>query len=147
VYLLSMNAEARSYYWTLPEHIRLACVPNERISRQDVLELTTRARVMLAPSLVDGVPNSMYEAMAAGAVPIVSPLETIRTVVEDERNVLFARNLYPDEIATALTRAMTDDALVDRMAQGNLDLVKRIANRRLIQPRVIRFYEELAAQK
>ena len=42
----------------------------------------TRARVMLAPSLVDGTPNSMFEAMASGALPIVSPLETIRDEVK-----------------------------------------------------------------
>jgi glycosyltransferase involved in cell wall biosynthesis len=146
LHMLSMNAEARSYYWTLPEHIRRWCHPNERVSRAQVLELTIRARVMLAPSLVDGVPNSMYEAMAAGALPIVSPLETIRPVVEQERNVLFARNLYPEEIAGALTRAMTDDALVDSAAKHNLELVRRIANRAEIQPRVVKFYNELAGQ-
>jgi glycosyltransferase involved in cell wall biosynthesis len=144
LHLLSMNAEAHAYYWTLPEHIRRGCHLNERVPREQVLDLMTRARVMLAPSLVDGVPNSIYEAMAAGALPIVSPLETIRPVVEQERNVLFARNLYPEEIAAALTRAMTDDALVDRVARHNLELVGRIANRHEIRSRVIKFYNELA---
>jgi glycosyltransferase involved in cell wall biosynthesis len=145
LHMLSLNAEARTYFWTLPEHIRQGCHLYDRIPRQQVLDLMKRARVMLAPSLVDGVPNSMYEAMAAGALPIVSPLETIRPVVEPERNVLFARNLFPAEIASALLRAMTDDALVERMAKENLQLVSRIANRREIQPRVVRFYQELAA--
>jgi glycosyltransferase involved in cell wall biosynthesis len=99
---------------------------------------------MLAPSLVDGVPNSLYEAMAAGALPIVSPLETIQHVVENERNVLFARNLYPNEIAAALQRAMSDDRLVDRVAEQNLSLVRRIANRREIRKNVISFYQEVA---
>ena len=104
----------------------------------------TRARVMLAPSLVDGTPNSMFEAMAAGALPIVSPLETIRPLVEDEQNVLFARNLYPEEIAAALVRAMTDDALVDEAARRNLELVARIADRDEVRARVVKFYESLA---
>ena len=85
---------------------------------------------MLAPSLVDGTPNSMFEAMAAGALPIVSPLETIRAIVEDARNVLFAGNLYPDEIAEALVRAMTDDSFVDEASTVNLDLVRRLAGGR-----------------
>jgi glycosyltransferase involved in cell wall biosynthesis len=104
----------------------------------------TQARVMLAPSLVDGVPNSLYEAMAAGALPIVSPLETITPLVEHERNVLFARNLYPNEIATALHRALTDDRLVDSIAEQNLPLVRRLANRPDIRNRVINFYNEVA---
>jgi glycosyltransferase involved in cell wall biosynthesis len=93
---------------------------------------------------VDGTPNSMFEAMAAGALPIVSPLETIVPVVEDGRNVLFARNLYPEEIASALVRAMTDDALVDEAARRNLELVSRVADRDEVRARVVKFYESLA---
>ena len=98
---------------------------------------------MLAPSLIDGVPNSLYEAMAFGALPIVSPLETIMPIVKQDKNVLFARNLYPDEIAAALVRAMTDDALVDKVAQNNLRLVEKIANRQTIRKQVIDFYYNL----
>src|SRR6185369_4246573 len=121
------------------------CVVRDRIPRAETIEVMTRARVMLAPSLVDGVPNSLYEAMAAGAFPIVSPLETIQRVVANERNVLFARNLYPEEIAGALLRAMTDDQLVDSVAVQNLPLVRRLANRSEIRKKVIRFYNQVAA--
>lgn len=141
LYLLAMCPESRMYYWTLPEQIRAACHLSDRIPRAQALEMMTEARVMLAPSLVDGTPNSMFEAMAAGALPIVSPLESIRTVVEEERNVLFARNLYPEEIASALVRAMTDDELVESLTQRNLELVRRIANRDEVRHRLISFYE------
>ena len=98
---------------------------------------------MLIPSLSDGIPNSLYEAMGCGTFPIVSPLETITPVVKNEENVLFARNLYPEEIATALVRAMNDDALVDRAAEKNLDRVYQLADRKIIQKQVINFYENI----
>lgn len=144
IQMLAANQEFRSWFLTLPEQIKESCQLDERVPRERVLELMTEARVMLAPSLIDGTPNSMFEAMAAGALPIVSPLDTIRPIVKDELNVLFARNLYPTEIAAALTRAMTDDALVDRVAEANLALVRKIANRAVIAPRVIEFYTRLA---
>lgn len=144
IHMLSMAPESRMWFWSLPEAIRRSCRPRERVSRTEVLELMLKARVMLAPALIDGVPNSLYEAMACGAFPIVSPLETILPVVKNEENVLFARNLYPEEIAAALERAMTDDELVDRAAHRNLELVSRIASRERIRPRVIEFYESLA---
>lgn len=146
IHLLSMSEEARMWYWSLPEEIRRGSVTHNRLPRAEVLKLMTEARVMLAPSLVDGVPNSMYEAMAAGAFPIVSPLETIRPLVENEQNVLFARNLYPHEIAEALVCAMSDDTLVDQAAERNLALVKKIADRSTIRPRVVSYYESLIAR-
>ena len=146
IYLLSMATESQMWFWTLPENIRSHCHPSEKIPRSQVMDLMLSARVMLAPSLVDGVPNSLYEAMATGAFPVVSPLNTILPLVKDGQNVLFARNLYPQEIAQTLTRAMTDDALVDQAAERNIELVRRIANRSTIRERVIKFYEKLVGQ-
>jgi hypothetical protein len=147
IYMLAMNSEARMWYWTLPDQIRQNCCIEDRIPRDRVLELMAQARVMLAPSLVDGTPNSMFEAMAAGAFPILSPLETIRPIFEEEGTVLFARNLYSHEIAEALLRAMTDDTLVDRAAERNLEIVSKIADRAKIRPRVVEYYKTLARDK
>jgi glycosyltransferase involved in cell wall biosynthesis len=147
VSMLAMTSETRMWYWALPEGIRKYCQVEDRIPRDKVLELMVQARVMLAPSLVDGTPNTLLEAMATGAFPILSPLETITSLVENERNVLFARNLYPEEIAQALRRAMTDDTLVDRAAERNLEIVRKIGDRSKIGPRVIEYYEMLAKER
>jgi hypothetical protein len=135
--------EIHMWFRTFPKSIQERCQLRERIARKELLELMLKARVFLAPSLSDGVPNSLYEAMAAGTFPIVSPLETISAVVAPERNVLFARNLHPEEISEAIKRAMTDDELIDSAARTNLDLVKRVADRAIIGPRVVAFYEEI----
>ena len=144
-YLLAATPDVRDWHWSLPSEIRDHCHIADRIPRTEVFSLMKRARVMLAPSLVDGIPNSLFEAMAFGAFPIVSPLETIRSLPVDESNVGFARNLYPHEIAEALCRALTDNALVDRAATKNRDLVRTIANRSVIRGRVVHYYRALAA--
>lgn len=133
------------WFHALPSHVKQACRIDDRIPRHEVLQLMGRARVMLAPSLVDGTPNSMFEAMATGAFPVMSPLDTIRPLVRDGSNVLFARNLYPDEIGEALVRAMHDDLLVDSAAERNLARVRELADRSSIRPRVVGLYESLAA--
>jgi glycosyltransferase involved in cell wall biosynthesis len=129
---------------SMPDHIKAACNVHGRLDREQVLAMLPRARVMLAPSLTDGIPNSMMEAMALGAFPIVSPLDTITPVVKNEENVLFARNLYPDEIANALVRAMEDDVLVDRAAERNVSKVNDLANRSRVKTNVVNYYMELA---
>jgi Glycosyl transferases group 1 len=144
IHMLAATPETRMWYWDLPESIRQYCHIEDRIPHQKVLELMRRARVMLAASLVDGTPNSMFEAMALGAFPILSPLDTIRPLVKDGYNVLFARNLYPQDIAEALVRAMTDDELVDRAAKRNLELVKGLADRNTIRMKVTNYYQNIA---
>jgi len=145
--LLMDNPYLHMWYAKLfSEEMQESCVIRERVPHETALDLYSRARVMLAPTLVDGVPNSMMEAMALGAVPIVSPIETIVPVVEDMENVIFARNLYPDEITAALVRAMSDDALVDRIASNNLGRVRGLADRSAIQRRALEFYEEVCRQ-
>lgn len=135
----------RMWFNTLPREIRQHCHVFNRVPRDELLAFMSQARVMLAPSLVDGVPNSLYEAMACGAFPIVSPLETIVPVVQNETNVLFARNLYPQEIANALLRAMNDDDLVREAAKQNLELVKKLADRSVLRRQVITYYETLSS--
>ena len=129
-----------------PSEIKRSCSAHLRLSRDETLAHIAKARVMMAPSLSDGIPNTMMEAMALGAAPLVSPLDTILPVVRDGENVLFARNLYPDEIAAALVRLMTDDALVDRLAANNLVRIQQMADRKAIRDRAIAYYEEIASR-
>ena len=143
IVMLWMTTETtKMWFKTLPEEILKNTQVFERIPRHEALDFMVRARVILAPSLVDGIPNTLYEAMACGAFPIVSPLETIKTVVMEETNVLFARNLYPEEIAAALVKAMQEDFLVDQATRNNLELVHRIADRRSIAQKVIAYYQK-----
>jgi glycosyltransferase involved in cell wall biosynthesis len=144
VHLLAASPEIIGWARTLPSTLQDNLTLEGRVPRSRALELMAGTRVMTAPSLIDGTPNTMFEAMAAGALPVLSPLDTIRPLVDDGRNVLFARNLYPDEIAAALLRSMHDDELVERAASENLALVRRLADRSQIRPKVIAYYEELA---
>lgn len=147
IHMLATVPESRMWFHAMPAAIKRACVIDDRIPRDAVLQLMGRARVMLAPSLVDGTPNSMFEAMATGAFPILSPLDTIRPLLREGRNALFARNLYPDEIGDALARAMSDDNLVDAAAMENHDLVRALADRATIRPKVVGLYESLAGAR
>ena len=143
--MLVTDEETRMWLETLPEEVRSLCRTRGRIPRAEALDLLARARVLLAPSLLDGVPNVLLEAMAYGALPIVSPLPTLDGIIEEGRHALLARNLYPQEIADALVRAMTDDRLVERAARENQELVSQIADRSVIGSRVVAYYRNLAS--
>lgn len=140
-----VQSDVQIWYEKLfPEHIKAGCPTYGRLSRDETLARIANARVMIAPSLSDGIPNTMMEAMALGAAPLVSPLDTIVPVVKNEENVLFARNLYPDEIAEALVRLMSDDDLVDSMAANNVIRIRELADRQKVKERALVFYEDVA---
>lgn len=143
IHLTAMDERTRKAVEALPEVIRASLVTHERISRRDLLALMAQARVMLAPSLSDGIPNVLYEAMAYGALPVLSPLDTIREIAEEGRNALFAQNRSPDEIAAALTRAMNDDALFRDIQKRNRSLVAEVADRKILAENAIRLYTSL----
>jgi len=116
-----------------------------RIPRDALLANIAKARIVLAPSLFDGVPNLLYETMALGSFPIFSPLETISQVVSGVGHGLFARNLYPMDICDALVKAANDDEYIDMAAARNLELVRTLADRKAIRGKVIDYYLKMTA--
>lgn len=136
--------ELPSWIALLPPSMRQHITMHQHVPRDRIFELMRESRVVLAPSLIDGTPNVMWEAMAAGAVPLVSPLDSITALVADGENAVMARNLYPQEIADALVRAMTDDTLVDRIATTNRRVIRDLAGRETFRPKVLEFYRSLA---
>jgi hypothetical protein len=143
IVMTACNPEAKSWFQALPESIRSCSVLKDRIPHEQLLEIMADSRIVLAPSLIDGIPNALYEAMATGAFPIFSPLETFRNILSDGKNILYARNLYPDEIASALIKAMSDDDLVDSAVNLNQKLVHSLAERSNVRSDVINFYNSI----
>ena len=143
IYFTAVNDETRFWFQALPEEIKQNCILLERLPRTDLFKLFAESRVVIMPSLIDGIPNTLYETMACGAVPIVSPIETISEVFEKDVNVLFARNLYPQEIAGELIRAMTDNSLAEKIVANNYTLVSEIADKNTISTKMNKFYNDL----
>ncbi len=147
IVMTAIDATTKGHIAKLPHEIRSSLELHSRLPRTQLLELFSRARVALLPSKVDGVPNALYESMAHGAFPIVSPLETIATVVKEQHNVLYANNCDHQALADALAIAMQNDLLVDQATLGNFQLVSRIANRKTIKTDIVAFYQRLSASK
>jgi glycosyltransferase involved in cell wall biosynthesis len=143
IVVLAASPELRAWLPTLPDDMRAAIAMHDRVPLSAAHAFLRQARVMLAPTLIDGLQISLLEAMAAGALPIVSPLSSFPPALVDGQNALFARNLYPNEISAALCRAMADDALVDQAAAANLPLVRGIADLHTTAPAVVAVYRDL----
>ncbi len=72
----------------------------------EVLSLFRRAEVSVSITDHDGTPNSLLEAMAAGAIPVCGDLPSIREWVEPGRNGFLAAYNDPEAVADALRLAL-----------------------------------------
>lgn len=70
----------------------------------------------------DGMPNSLWEAMACGAVPVLNRLPQYAELIRDGENGFFT-DLEPESLADRLVQALADPAAGQRMARRNREIV------------------------
>jgi glycosyltransferase involved in cell wall biosynthesis len=80
-------------------------------------QLWQRADVFAFPTYHrEGLPYALLESMAAGAVPVISPVGAIPEVMQHEVHGLFVPSRNPPALADALERLDQDRALLLRLA-------------------------------
>ncbi len=145
--ITAASEEAKMWFETMPQEIKECTVIYDRISRNEFLDLLETARIMVAPSLLDGIPNVLYESMSLGVAPIVSPIDTLTGHFTHLENVYYARNLYVNEIEDAIVKLMRDDNLINNIISNNYDYVSKNANKEKIQNEIRLHYEKLMLNK
>ncbi len=95
----------------------------------------------------DGVPNAMLEAMTMGSFPIQSDTESTSEWITQGENGLLVEPGNTREIADAVTRAITDDALVNQASLLNHRLVRERLDMSVVLPKVVDMYTRVAARR
>jgi glycosyltransferase involved in cell wall biosynthesis len=91
----------------------------------------------------DGMPNSLWEAMACGAVPVLNRLPQYAELITDGENGWFA-GPTPNELAETLVSALADPSERDRMARRNREIVLARGHQDREMDAMERWYETLA---
>jgi len=117
-----------------------------RLTAADMAGLLSRSQVMVSPSEHDGTPNSLLEAMACGALPVVGDLESLREWIDDGENGLLIDPSDPAALADAILAGLADPAWRMQAAERNRRLVEQRATRAGVRERADRFYRELVAE-
>ena len=113
------------------------------MSRPKLVALLQRADAIVSPSLTDGTPNSMLEAMACGALPVMSRLESIAEWIKHGENGLLFDAMDATELAVCFKRAIADLALRKQAQQINYALVREKADYDRVMPSLRDFLKEL----
>ncbi|MEQ1729852.1 MAG: glycosyltransferase [Vicinamibacterales bacterium] len=92
--------------------------------RRDALDLLRASDVFVLPSLFEGLPRSLLEAMAIGVMPVVTDIGGSREAVEDGVSGLVVPAADAPALAAALNRAAGDASLRGRLAAAASDRVR-----------------------
>jgi glycosyltransferase involved in cell wall biosynthesis len=106
-------------------------------------ELFRMSDVMVSPSQHDGTPNTLLEGMASGVFPVAGDIASIREWIVDGENGLLCDPGSPESLADAIARALQDEALRNKAATQNREIVVRRADYANVMANVEEFYESV----
>jgi glycosyltransferase involved in cell wall biosynthesis len=111
--------------------------------RSDIPDLLAACDVFVLPSLYEGLPISVLEAMAAERPVVATAIGGTDEVVTDGVSGLLVPPADPDAIASALRRLLGDDGLRARLASaGRARATTEFSADRMVR-RVTELYEQL----
>jgi len=98
------------------------------VQHHEMPEIFRLADTFVSPSEHDGTPNSMLEAMACGAFPVLTPLEGVCEWIEDEKNGLFFDVEDVAGMGNQMIRSLRDTELRARVLESNQTVIEERAS-------------------
>ena len=121
------------------QHIRFV----GRIPYEDMpLWLNLSKLVVMIPES-DGMPNTLLEAMACGAVPVLRDLPQYRELIREDVNGTYV-SVTSESVAKAVVTLLKAEEQRKAMASGNLSLVREVADQSKEMNRMEQWYYKLA---
>ena len=114
--------------------------------RSDIAELLAAADLFVLPSLYEGLPVSVLEAMAAGRPVVATAIGGTDEAVTHELTGLLVPPSDPGALASAIRRLRSDPALAGRLAAAGRERVEREFSSLATAGSVMRIYDELLGQ-
>ena len=94
-------------------------------SYSEIPEYMAAADLFVLPSLSEGLPIAMLEALATGVPVVASRVGGIPEVLIHEFNGLLVEPRDPDDLAEAITKTLSDGNLRKRLIEGSLATMRR----------------------
>jgi len=115
------------------------------LPQEQLWALLSRASLTVSVSQHDGTPNSLLEAMAIGAFPVVGDIESLREWITPGVNGLLIEYDRPQALAEAILLALDNPNLRRGAAVRNAAIVSERAEASRVREQIRLFYEAMAA--
>jgi len=109
----------------------------------DVRPYLSVADIFVLPSLSEGSPNSLLEAMSAGFPIVATNVGGIPETVEDGVEALLVAPAQPDALAGAIERFAKDDSLAQRLGRAARRRIERDFSPEARTEKLVAFYQNI----
>jgi|YelNatPaOPRAMG01_1025707.scaffolds.fasta_scaffold07761_7 glycosyltransferase involved in cell wall biosynthesis len=113
--------------------------------RSDVPALLQSCDVFALPSLFEGLPLAVLEAMAAARPIVACDIAGVREAISDGETGLLVRPGHPDELARAIRTLLSDPPLSRRLGRQAGERARREFSAKLMVERTCHLYDELTS--
>jgi len=116
-----------------------------RVDNATMGALYRESDIMLNPSLVDNMPNSVLEALASGVAVVSTDVGGVPYLVQHGCNALLVPPRQPQAMADAMLRLLGEPELLQRLRTAGLQLVAQYTWAQ-VRPRLLQVYHEVIQQ-
>ncbi|MCP5158250.1 MAG: glycosyltransferase family 4 protein [Gammaproteobacteria bacterium] len=136
------NLEAESAQLGLTDAVRFS----GRLELQAMSELYANAQIMLNPSRVDNMPNSVLEAWASGVAVVSTDVGGVPHLVRDGEDAVLVPPGDSDAMASAVVRLLEAPGQMEKLINAGRDSVERFSWTQ-VKPLWMALYQDLARVK
>lgn len=140
---VNMAGEEEALRWIKRLGIENAVELLPPLSHENMGEAFRSAQVAVSPSVHDGTPNTLLEAMACGCFPVAGNIESVREWIISGKNGLLVNPRSPSDLGKAILNALDDEALRRQAAQENARLIAERADYRRCMAMAQAFYQHV----
>lgn len=96
-----------------------------RVSNEDIPKFLTMSDILVLPSLTEGFPNTILEAMASGLPIIATNIRGIPEIIKNGENGFLVESKNPEAIAEKILSLFENNELRKTISKKNKEDVKR----------------------
>jgi glycosyltransferase involved in cell wall biosynthesis len=113
------------------------------VSHNEMADLFRLADIAISPSLHDGTPNTLLEAMACGCFPIAGDIESLREWISNKVNGILFETTSPKSLADAVLEGLENSQIVKKAKEYNYKLIAEKANFEKVMLEAENFYNQV----
>lgn len=141
IFCADMQGKIEAQTWVNQLHLEKSVQLLPSITQMELWSLFSQSHISVSLTTHDGTPNTLLEAMTCGCFPIAGDIESLREWITPGWNGFLVETGKPATLAAAIINAMQNPQLRTNAAERNAILIRKRADKTVVQQMTQDFYK------